>query len=96
MGILYKRRDNTTIHNILGFEYIYETENYFIDISMRLKNEDDERSEPTNTIKYLYIEHKTKNYELSYDCERFMTICECYDVVYVGELSFRVGGKLDF
>ena len=92
MGILYKRRDNTTIHNILGFEYIYETENYFIDAAMMLKNE----NEDDNYIKYLSIEHKDEHYELSYDCERFMTICECYDVVYVGELSLRVGGKLDF
>ena len=96
MDILYKRCENTRMHNILGFEYIYETKNYFIDIAMRLKNEDDITSEPTNIIRGINIEHKDEHYELSYDCERFMTICECYDVVYVGELSFRVGGKLDF
>tara|TARA_R100001463_G_scaffold66729_2_gene120360 strand:+ start:2992 stop:3282 length:291 start_codon:yes stop_codon:yes gene_type:complete len=96
MNILYKRRENTKIHNILGFEYIYETENYFIDIAMRLKNEDDITSEPTNIIRGINIEHKDEHYELSYDCERFMTISEYYDVVYVGELSLRVGGELDF
>jgi len=96
MSILYKRREDTISHNILGCEYIYETENCFIDVVMVLENEDDITSEPTNVINYLNIEHKDEHYELSYDCERFMTICECYDVVYVGELSLRVGGKLDF
>jgi len=95
MNILHKQNGR---ENIYGFEYIYETKDYFIDIIMETTNVYPPKGpiEPTNIIKYLNVEHKDDNYELSYDCERFEVICECYDVVYVGDLTLKVGGKLDF
>ena len=83
MNILHKKIDDQ--NNILGSDYIYETNNYFVDISIK-----------NNIIKFLYITHKDEEYKMSYDCERFMVINECYKVVHIGELSFSVNNAINF
>lgn len=95
MDILYKANGQD---NSIGSEYIYETNNLFVSIIMKTTGVYPPVGpiEPTNIIRYLNIHYKDDDYKMDYDNEYFYAISECYNVVYVGELSLRVGGELDF
>lgn len=95
MNILHKANGK---ENVYGFEFIYETKNCFVDIIMETTAAYPPHGviEPTNIIKHLNVDYKSNEYKMTYEHERFEILCECYDVVHVGELSLSVGQKLDF
>ena len=89
MNILHRifKTDKTMVHNILGFEFILETNQSYFDIVLYQHN----------TILNIY---ETKKNDLNQDTkdERIFTLNECYEICCVNNKGFtlKVGEKIHF
>ncbi len=82
--ILYKNDPNASInHNILGFEYVIETETQFISITA------------VNDIVHSIEVDDKEFYNKAHEKETRMTLAECYEVVaFAKDIRAVVGQKI--
>ena len=82
--ILYKNNpDQSRIHNILGFEYVIETDTQFVSITA-----------VNDIVHSIEIDHK-EFYNEAHEKETRMTLDECYEVVaFAKDIRAVVGQKI--
>jgi len=82
--ILYKNNpDQSRIHNILGFEYVIETDTQFVSITA-----------VNDIVHSIEIDHK-EFYNEAHEKETRMTLDECYEVVaFAKDIRAVVGEKI--
>ena len=81
--VLHKKDENPRQHNILGYEYIYKSDDHYVMISV----EDD-------IIDMISVQYKDDCNDTT-NAEVDETLDECYTVIGYGKYEFRIGKGID-